>query len=279
MPIPPMRAVPTRRQGVWIRGLAFLVTTMLMSAAVAAPSNVDQLAAQLLKHDDFRVRTQAALALGASAADSAVKPLCAGLDDKSTTVRAAAAAGLGKLGKGGDTCLAKRLKAETKVSVKTVIRQSLDKLRGASTVELTADTRYYIAIAGVTDENGREATEYDELVRKAMADAVSARRDIVLAPTGESPDESRKRLKNRTDIRGFYLTPKATTPKYSDGNLTVQFEIALFTYPTKVLKGMLPVKLTEQGVSSESRPREENLLRMAAGRAMEKFTTQMERIR
>ena len=47
--------------------------------------------------DDFRVRTNAALALGATNDDGAVSPLCGGLDDPSAVVRQAVAVALKKL--------------------------------------------------------------------------------------------------------------------------------------------------------------------------------------
>lgn len=269
------RSIPRRSLCVAAVALALLGTGW----AMAASSSVADLSVKLLQHDDFRVRTQAALALGATGSESAVKPLCRGLSDKSTTVRAAAAAGLGKLMKGGEECLRQRLGREAKVSVRTAIRKTLDKFEEAAGGKITAGTRYYVSIAGVTDPSGKEMGDLHTLVRHAMAAAVGDRDDIAFAPPGEPADVGRQRLKGRDDIRGFYLAPKVTPAQFSDGNLTVRVEIAIFTYPTKVLKGMLPVKLTEQGVASATREREENLLQMAAARAMEKFASQVESIR
>jgi hypothetical protein len=252
---------------------------MLLSTVAWAADSVARLSKQLREHEDFRVRTQAALALGASGSDGAVEPLCRGLDDKSTTVRAAAAAGLGKLKRGGETCLELRLKQEGTESVKNAIRRTLEALRGGEAAKITAETRFYISVAEVTDPSGRELSGLQEVVRNGMVEAMRERKDVVFAPVGEKPEVSRKRLKGRDDVKGLYLAPKLTTPEYANGNLTVRLEFAIFTYPTKVLKGMLPLKLTEQGVGDESRAREEKLVQVAAGRAMEKLAAQMERIR
>ena len=65
-----------------------LITLLLaasLSATVATPagadSKTDSLIAQLRTSDDFRVRTQAALALGVSGDAVAVNPLCTALAD------------------------------------------------------------------------------------------------------------------------------------------------------------------------------------------------------
>ncbi len=271
--------ISTRPYSHSVRWAALLLGALLISRVAGAADSVPRLSRQLLEHEDFRVRTQAALALGASGSDGAVDPLCKGLGDQSTTVRAAAAAGLGKLKRGGEDCLERRLQTESTESVKAAIRKTLDELRGEQTAKITPETRFYVSVAEVTDPNGRELTGLQEVVRGAMIEAMRGRKDVVFAPMGEKPDASRKRLKGRDDIKGFYLAPKMTSPEYVDGNLTVRLEFAIFSYPTKVLKGMLPIKLTEQGGGEASRAREEKLVQMAAGRAMEKLATQMERIR
>jgi HEAT repeat protein len=70
-----------------------LVCAVVVAAIPAsAADKIDKLSSQLKSADDFRVRTQAALALGASKSKRALKPLCAGLEDSSATVRAASAA-------------------------------------------------------------------------------------------------------------------------------------------------------------------------------------------
>ena len=58
------------------------------------------------QNDDDRVRTNAALQLGATGDAAAVQPLCSALDDLSTIVRIAAAVGLQRLVKAeGVGCL------------------------------------------------------------------------------------------------------------------------------------------------------------------------------
>src|SRR5262245_56257861 len=110
------------------RVLAVLVLVAVASVGTTAFADVAFLADQLRGAGDARVRTQAALALGASEEADALQPLCDALDDPSETVRGAAAAGLGKLArKEGLECL-KRHQNEPNASVKSVIARSIKSL-------------------------------------------------------------------------------------------------------------------------------------------------------
>ena len=75
-------------------GLAVLLL-VLSAGGASASDRLGELANKLKTDKDFRVRTQAALALGVSQSDRAVAPLCGGLDDENHTVRAASDDGTG----------------------------------------------------------------------------------------------------------------------------------------------------------------------------------------
>src|SRR5262245_3262661 len=110
--------------------LSIVVWTAPSSAAEGG--RVPFLIDQLKNATDFRLRTQAALALGASEDPVAVSPLCGGLDDPSDSVRSASAAALGKLkNPGGLVCL-KRHSGDSSASVRSVIDRSVQILESAS---------------------------------------------------------------------------------------------------------------------------------------------------
>ena len=73
---------------------AVLAAVVLFSTNAFAEDKISALIKRLRSSDDFRVRTQAALALGASKSKRAINPLCSALEDSSTTARAASAAAL-----------------------------------------------------------------------------------------------------------------------------------------------------------------------------------------
>jgi hypothetical protein len=252
---------------------------LLLTVNAWATESVDTLAARLTDHTDFRVRTQAALALGSSGEARAVDPLCKGLSDPNASVRSACAAALGKLKLGGQACLRACLADEAAGAVRKACSRSLGVLEEERVQSrLTATTRYYVAIGTTSDSSGRSGKEVDQMVRAAMAEALWAREGYVVAPEAETPAQSKKRLAKFTRIKGVFLAPSVKPIEYTGSSLSVRVELAIFTYPTKVLRGMLPVKLTQTGVREKERSSEDGLIRAAAERAAVKLSENIGRI-
>lgn len=243
-----------------------------LSAPVAAQGtgDVDRMVDNLKSGSDFRVRTQAALALGASKTERAVRPLCNALSDPNTTVRAAAAAALGKLQLGGSDCLDARAKTEPSPTVKAAIQKAMELVRGGGEPAFRSDTKFYLAIGKTADKSGRSGDAVDRIVRSAMVGA-AAPLGIVIAPLTETPADAKRRLAPHKAVKAFYFSPRVAPFDYADGNLKVRLEIAFFTYPEKSLIGNFAVPLTQQGVSAGDTTSENELLQMAAERAMEKL--------
>ncbi|MBI3204001.1 MAG: HEAT repeat domain-containing protein [Myxococcales bacterium] len=262
------------------RVLVSLLTAAVLLFALPARAEdaIDRAADKLKNGDDFRVRTQAALSLGASKSKRAVDPLCGGLEDSNNTVRAASAAALGKLAKGGEDCLEKRLSDESNASVKSAIKKALATLKGGAEPPISESTKVYLAIAKASDKTGRDGEEVAKIVRSAMLKAAGEQDGFVIAPASETTAEATKRLAKWKKLKAFYLSPKVLEPKYSGGSLQVKIDVAIFTYPGKALKGNIPVKLTQEGVSDKDTSSEDDLIKTASKRAIEKFSQNMERI-
>jgi hypothetical protein len=244
----------------------FVLLGILLWAAPgkAQASDLDRLIYNLANSEDFRVRTQAALALGASKSERATSPLCAGLGDSNTTVRAASAAALGRLAlSGGRECLERRLGSETSDVVKVTIQKAFDIFPG--------DTKFYISIGKSTDKTGRGTAEVDGIVRSAMKSKAGQTAGLLAAPASESQADAKRRLAAHAGVKGFFLSPGVLPPDYGGGNLKVKIEVAMLSYPDKNLIGSYSVNLTEPGVSPGSTENENELLRMAAERAVDKF--------
>ena len=253
-----------------MRRLAFAVLlcgvgSILTREALADDADVDHLVQNLANGSDFRIRTQAALALGASKSRRAVDPLCNGLADANATVRAASAAALGRLRMGGSECLSKRLANEPSETVKSAIQKALDPV-------FTTDTKFYVAIGKVADKTGRTGDEVDTIVRGAMSGAVTNLPVFTIAPAGEVLADAKRRLAPHGNVKPYFLSPRLAAPDYSGGNLTIRLEIAMFSYPDKTLIGNYTTKLTEPGVSAPDRDSENELIKSAAERALEKFS-------
>jgi hypothetical protein len=229
------------------------------------PPDVGHLVQNLSAGSDFRIRTQAALALGASKTRSAVEPLCASLSDSNATVRAASAAALGRLHLGGSECLQKRLATEASETVKSAIQKALDPV-------FTPESKYYVAVGKISDKSGRSGDSVDSIVHSAMVNAAAAVPALVMAPAGETLADAKRRLRPHANVKPVFLAPRVPAPDYSGGNLTIRIEIAMFSYPDKSLLGSFTTKLTQTGVTSPDTETENDLIRDTAARALEKFT-------
>lgn len=255
--------------------LSFLVGWVLWVApGVAwADARTTFLADQLRTDDDFRVRTQAALALGASADAAAVKPLCDGLKDSNTSVRVAAAAALGKLGKpGASACLESALKSEKAPSVKKQIETSIARLKGgggSAPPPPKPGDKYYVAIS-IKNNTKRPNTEVEALVRAHLQKELLAATGFAVAPSTETATEGGKVVKSR-GMTGYYLLATVQAPKYEGGNLTQVVQVSMWTYPDKALKGEFKPKLTQSGTPSEDRASEDMLMKMCVENAVKTF--------
>lgn len=254
--------------------LVFLGALLSSAVASAQTNDVERLIYNLANSEDFRVRTQAALALGASKNERAVQPLCGGLGDLNTTVRAAAAAALGRLAlRAGQECLEKRLGSEQSDVVKQTIQKALDAIKnGAGGAEpvFASDTKFYISIGKTTDKTGRGTTEVEGIVRTAMTAKVGQMAGCLAAPDGETPAQAKKRLAAHPKVKGFFLSPVITT-EYSGDSLKVKIDLAMATYPDRNVFGNFSFFLKEGGVSPGSTDDENDLIRTVAERAVEKF--------
>jgi hypothetical protein len=255
--------------------LVLLGTLLAASAAAAQSSDIDRLVYNLANSEDFRVRTQAALALGASKNQRALAPLCSALADANTTVRAASAAALGRLAmKGGQECLERRLASESSDVVKATIQKALEAIKSGGGAEplFVSDTRFYVAIGKTTDKTGRGTAEVDGIVRAAMTTKVGQTAGFLAAPPNETQPEAKKRLAAHPAVKGFFLSPSISAPDYTGGNLKIRIEVAMLTYPDKNLIGSFSLNLTEPGVEPGSTQNENDLIKMVAERAIEKFS-------
>jgi hypothetical protein len=246
-------------------------------AAAAPLVRVERMSYELRNNEDFRVRTQAALALGASKDKRAVTPLCDGLDDTSATVRAAAGAALGKLALGGSDCLKARFETETNASVKSVLSKAMEAVKAGQRPAVTLETKYYVAVGPTTDKTGRAGTTVDDMVHGAAVEAVAEMDGVVVAPRAETVPEGKAVVAKWKKLKAFFLWPKVQAPEYSGGNLTIRVEIAVFTYPGKAMKGTIPLKLTMSDVQPGDKDSEDELIRRAVGSALTKFADNAER--
>jgi hypothetical protein len=255
---------------VWL--FVALAFTLAPSTSLAQTKTV-QLAQQLKSSDDYRVRTQAALALGASGDAAAVKPLCDALGDSSASVKTAAAAALAKLGKpAGLPCLQKAESKETTSAVRAQIGKSIAALKnGGATAPPPPgpNTKYYVAIE-ITNKSGRPEAEVEPMIRAAMQAKILSKAGYAVAPKGETVAQGGKIVSGKK-LKGFYLIATVERPVYQGGSLTQVVRVSMWTYPGKALQGEFAPKLTQSDTPKSDKESEDLLMKMCVENAVETF--------
>jgi len=261
--------------------VALVAVALCAPGAAVAESRVGYLIEQLKTGEDYRVRTQAALGLGASGDDAAVKPLCDALGDGNASVKVAAAAALGKLGKpSGLPCLKAAQGKETSPGIKAQMEKSIAALGSASASGAApappgpppapgADTKVYVAIQ-VTNKTARPAAEVDALVRGAMQDKILAKKGYAVAPRTETSSQGGQIVKSK-NLKGFFLVATVEPPVYGSGDLSQVVRVTMWTYPGKALQGEFAPKLTQSGTPKGDTDSESLLMKMCVETAVENF--------
>ena len=267
---------------------AIRVLPILGWLLIAAPSLADgrvQFLAERMKYppvsgepDDFRVRTNAALALGATHDDGAVAPLCGGLTDPSDVVRQAVAVALKRLARPASLpCLRGRSAVEAKPSVKLQIDRAIDAIEAAqeapaegSRGTAVATPRFYVSVSRIVNHSSRDSSEVERIVRDAIASKLAEVGGYEIAPTRETSEAARAVVTKRR-LKGYFLSVSVDPFDYSGDALRVRVKMAVFSYPGKDLRGEVPAGATLAGVRAGDSTSEDQLMGVVAARATELF--------
>lgn len=263
-----------------LRAFRMAMGWLLLAAPVArADGRVQFLSERLMfppaagHADDFRVRTNAALALGATHSDAAVDPLCAGLGDPNAIVRQAVAVALKKLARPASLgCLRNRVTVEPSAAVKQEIERAIEAVEPArDTGPLpVSSARFYVSLSRIVNHTTRSADDIERIVHDAIVAKLQEIGGYQLAPTSES-SAAAKGVIAKGRLKGYYLAVSVDKFEYSSDGLRVRVKIAVFSYPGKDLRGEVPAGATLPGVIPEDRASEDRLMSVVAAKAAELF--------
>lgn len=265
------------RRNTWrLAGLGLFLALLLLALDAIAADRIATLSRQLRTSGDFRVRTQAALALGVMKDARARPPLCRGLSDTNKTVRAASAAALGKLRLGGGDCIRKRLRVERDPKVKRLLASVLAKLKPAEP-GIGPQTRYYVAIGPTTNKTKSPDAKVDELVRGALASALRLAAPTALAPQGETPTQAQTLLARHQQLKPIFVWPKVAVEDRG-GTLKMRLSLSFFTYPGKAFQGSLAQRLSLTGASGEDSAALQQLIQAGAPKVASRLLSALEQL-
>lgn len=265
-------------RGLWVRLFVRVCLTLLFSTFYAlAADRVTELATKLKGDKDFRVRTQAALALGVSQSERAVPALCGGLDDENHTVRAASAAALGKLRRGGVDCVRRKLSSEQHPKVKEMLVKTLRRLEQPAAPAIGPETRYYVAIGPTTNKTPGPDSDIDVLVRDALNKELAKDKTMAVAPPDETPEQAQKVLAKHKGLKSVFIWPKLQASD-EGGALSFKLSFTLFSYPDKAFKGSLAQGASLPGAKCSDLSALEELMEAAAPLIVAKFISNVGRL-
>jgi len=247
--------------------LAMFCVVILVVGVVSADSRTAFLIDRL-RSDDFRVRTNAALALGATNDDAAVQPLCGALSDSNDVVRIAATAALKRLGKSSALgCLRARLGAEQSANVKEQIAQAIAALdaSGGGPPPVVANAKFYVAVAVSNNNTGHDGNR----ILGTITSKLSSLGGYQIAPRSETPDAARAAIARR-NLKGYYLAVSAELSDTGQG-MKALVRIAVFSYPGRDLRGEVAPYAIAAGQRRGDASAEESLIQAVAERAAEQF--------
>jgi hypothetical protein len=257
-----------------------IAASIAASLSIATPASAQDskvpFLAEKLKAADFRVRTNAALSLGATNEDAAVSPLCGALGDENDVVRQAASAGLKRLARAaGADCLKARLKSEPSDAVRLQLTRAIEAIEakrvdggGNDAPAVNAKAKYYVALSSVQNRSTKAQSEVDAVVLAAIKKKLESSGLFQLAPAKESPDAAKAAMKKR-NLKGFYLAISVDPFDYTSGT-KASVRVAIFSYPNKDLKGESPGR-AKSGASKGDKSAEDSLLSVAAETAVQAF--------
>jgi hypothetical protein len=285
----PAKATPTLAPRVLVACLLVLLALAMLADPARADGRLAFLSERLKyppkagASDDFRVRTNAALALGATDDDGAVSPLCSGLDDPSEVVRQAVAVALKRLSRVVSLdCLRRREAVETNASVKVELKRAVESIdaaggapgnaagAGGEAPAVAANAKYYVSVSKVANNTSRATPDVERIVHRAITSKLTELGEYQLAPSGETNDAAKAALVKRR-LKGFYLGVSVDKLDYSDGSLHVRVKIAVFSYPGRDLRGEVPAAATLPGARPGDSGAEEQVMSVVAARAAELF--------
>ncbi|MCS6900533.1 MAG: HEAT repeat domain-containing protein [Myxococcales bacterium] len=259
------------------RSLSWLALFVVLAASrlASAGEKVEELSRQLRESDDFRVRTQAALALGVTKELGAVKPLCSALEDGHEAVRSAAAAALGKLARvEGLPCLKDHESKEPNSKVKAQITQSIKALETISKArekgEIPENARWYVSIGKINNKTSRSNSEIEEIIRGTLTNKLRSMDGYAVAPPGEKADAAKKILQAKK-LKGFEFQITAEAPVYDGDKVVIALKVMITSYPGKDIKAASSPKISQSGVHKQDTAVEDQLLKLLLEDAIEKF--------
>lgn len=233
----------------------------LSPRAVRADARTDYLVKLLETSQTYRVRAQAAIALGRSVPDAQViKALVGALRDENGSVRAAAASSLGRVGDASAVAPLEAARRDADPGVRAAAVTALAQLardgrtrteRPESIVEPSLPggaARFYVGVGrpgAAVELEDRILEHAHEFIRQRVGELEG----VALAPESETPAAARAVLKQRK-LSGYYLDSSVVRVENNGAGMRAVVSVIVGTYPGRDMRVILQGAATVQGGGS-----------------------------
>ncbi len=245
----------TRRASPLARCVRRVASALLILAVCTSADHVAAGDRDLTESADFRVRVQAALRLGRTGGAASRGDLEKGLHDAHPAVRVACAVALGSVGDAAAVpALQQAMRGETYASVKSSMKDTIDKLKGGGAASANATgsgtaapaangggvehAKYVVQLGAMRNNTGLRA-DLDTVMRSAARAKAGAIKNAVILDT---PDAAVLRRASERKIPVLLVDANLTRLSQStgkDGGLVVsaQVDLSIRRVPQQTLKG------------------------------------------
>ncbi len=227
----------------------------------SADARTDFLVRMLGTSAQFRVRAQAALALGGQKPESSiVNALVGALRDEHPAVRAASAAALERLKDPSALSGLRAAQSDRDGSVRTAVRNAIAALNlvRTPTPDPTAVPEgigkpvYYVGVGVPGSQVGLGQPQLRSL-RQHVVSQLAQIEGVSVAPEGEDRG-SAARVIGAKKLVGYYVDSSVTSIEQKpDGSVRAQVSIILGTYPGRDMRAMLSGAATVSGGGDEAK--------------------------
>jgi hypothetical protein len=235
--------------------LALIALGVALPEPVLADARTEFLIRMLASSDQFRVRTQAALALGSRPSEpAAVRALSSALRDEHPSVRSASAGAL-ELLKDAQALVALRqarkdrdgaVRAAVEHAIKSIERSAAETERASVSDAAGGPASFYVAVGTPSTSLGLPASALRGL-RDHVVKQVAGVEGVRIAPENEAQAAAAQVVRSKRLV-GYYLDSSITAIEARPGGgLRAAVSVIVGTYPGRAMRVMLSGAATVSG--------------------------------
>jgi hypothetical protein len=243
-----------------LRGLtAALAVCLGLVRGAHADSRGDFLVRMLSTSSQFRVRAQAALALGSSTPDErAISALAYALrKDDHPAVRAASASALERLRATNQLAALKDAQRDEDKAVRAAAKRAVEELSRVAAVKQqpsalpsSGPSTFYVGVGTPATQAQGLSPNLLRVLRDHVAREVMQFSGVRLAPEKETPADAERQLKAQK-LTGYFIDSSVTSLETRpDGSIRAQVSVIVGTYPGRDMRAMLSGAATISGVGT-----------------------------